>query len=55
MKRGLVMKSVLLLLLGLVIGGIVGWYVRGLGEVRASTNFAVIDKLADPSRCLSSA
>jgi hypothetical protein len=28
----------------------VGWYVRGLGEqdVRASTNFAFIDKLADP-------
>ena len=42
------MKSVLLLLLGLVIGGIVGWYVRGLGDVRASTNFAFIDKLADP-------
>jgi hypothetical protein len=44
------MKSVLWLLLGLVIGGIIGWYVRGLGEqdVRASTNFAFIDKLADP-------
>ena len=43
------MKSVLWLLLGLVIGGIVvGWYVRGLGDVRASTNFAFIDKLADP-------
>ena len=43
------MKSVLWLLLGLVIGGIVGWYVRGLGEqdVRASTNFAFVDKLAD--------
>jgi hypothetical protein len=43
------MKSVLWLLLGLVIGGIVGWYVRGLGEqdVRASTNFAFIDKLAE--------
>jgi hypothetical protein len=26
----------------LVIGGIVGWYVRGLGDVRASTNFAFI-------------
>ena len=36
------MKSVLWLLLGLVIGGIVGWYVRGLGDVRASTNFAFI-------------
>jgi hypothetical protein len=44
------MKSVLWLLLGLVIGGILGWYVRGLGEqdVRASTTFAFIDKLADP-------
>jgi hypothetical protein len=43
------MKSVLWLLLGLVIGGIVGWYVRGLGEqdVRASTKFAFIDKLAE--------
>ena len=43
------MKSVLWLLLGLVIGGIVGWYVRGLGEpdVRASTNFTIMDTLAD--------
>jgi hypothetical protein len=37
------------LLLGLVIGGIVGWYARGLGQqdVRASTNFAFNDHLAD--------
>jgi hypothetical protein len=43
------MKSVLWLLLGLVIGSIVGWYVRGLGEqVRVSTTFAFLDKLADP-------
>jgi hypothetical protein len=43
------MKSVLWLLLALVIGGIVGWYMRGLGEqdVRASTNFAFNDHLAD--------
>jgi hypothetical protein len=43
------MKSVLWLLLGLVIGGIVGWYVRELSkpEVRASTIFAFLDKLAD--------
>jgi hypothetical protein len=39
------MKSVLWLLLGLVIGGIVGWYVRGLGEQIHSTNFAFIDNL----------
>ena len=34
---------------GLVIGGIVGWYVRELGEpeVRASTNFTFMDTLAD--------
>jgi hypothetical protein len=43
------MKAVLWLFLGLVVGGIVGWYVRGLEQdVRASTNFAFIDKLADP-------
>jgi hypothetical protein len=43
------MKSLLWLLLGLVIGGIVGWYVRELGkpEVRASTNFIFVGKLAD--------
>jgi hypothetical protein len=42
------MKSVLWLLLGLVIGGIVGWYVRGLGEqVTASTTFTFNDDLAD--------
>jgi hypothetical protein len=41
------MKSVLWLLLGLVIGGIVGWYVRGLGDVRAITSFAFVDELAD--------
>jgi hypothetical protein len=43
------MKSVLWLLLGLVVGGIVGWYVRGLGQqgVRASTKFAFNDHLAD--------
>ena len=39
------MKSALWLCLGLVIGGIVGWYVRELGEreVRASTNFTFMD------------
>lgn len=43
------MKFVLWLLLGLVVGGIIGWSVRGLEQdVRASTNFAFIDKLADP-------
>jgi hypothetical protein len=44
------MKSVLWLLLGLVIGGIIGWYARGLGEqdVHASASFTFIDKLADP-------
>jgi hypothetical protein len=43
------MKSALWLCLGLVIGGIVGWYVRGLAdpEVRASTNFTFMDTLAD--------
>ena len=43
------MKPALWLLLGLVIGGIAGWYVRGLTEqdVRASTNFSFNDKLAD--------
>jgi hypothetical protein len=43
------MKSVLWLLLGLAIGGVVGWYVRGLGEqeVRASTSFVFVDSLAD--------
>jgi len=43
------MKSALWLFLGLAIGGIVGWYVRGLGEpeVRASTNFTFMDTLAD--------
>ena len=30
------MNSVLWLISGLVIGGIVGWYVRGPGEVRAN-------------------
>ena len=43
------MKLALWLCLGLVIGGIAGWYVRGLGEpeVRASTNFTFMDTLAD--------
>jgi hypothetical protein len=42
------MKSVLRLLLGLVIGGIAGWYVRGLdGDVRG-TRFAFFDELANP-------
>jgi hypothetical protein len=41
------MKSVLWLLLGLVIGGIVGWYVRGLGEQVRGTSFAFVDELAD--------
>ena len=43
------MKPALWLLLGLVIGGGVGWYVRGLTEqdVRASIGFSFSDKLAD--------
>jgi hypothetical protein len=41
------MKSVLLLLLGLVIGGIVGWYVRGFAEQVRSASFGFVDKLAD--------
>lgn len=40
------MKSVLWLLFGLAIGGIVGWYVRGLGDFRA-TSFAFVDELAN--------
>src|SRR5262245_23605044 len=43
------MKSVLWMLLGLVIGGIGGLFVRALGEpeVSASTNFTFMDTLAD--------
>jgi hypothetical protein len=43
------MRSVLWLLLGLVIGGSVGWYIRGLSEqdVRASTKFRFTDNLSD--------
>ena len=43
------MRSVLWLLLDLVIGGSVGWYMRGLSEqdVRASTEFIFTDNLAD--------
>ena len=43
------MRSVLWLLLDLVIGGSVGWYMRGLSEqdVRASTEFIFTDNLAN--------
>ena len=43
------MKRALWLLLGLVVGGSAGWYVRGLTEqeVRASIDFSFNDKLAD--------
>jgi hypothetical protein len=43
------MKTALWLLLGLVIGGSAGWYLRGLTEqdVRVSENFSFIDNLAD--------
>jgi hypothetical protein len=43
------MTRALLLLLGLVVGGSAGWYVRGLAEqeVRASIDFSFNDKLAD--------
>jgi hypothetical protein len=43
------MKPALWLLLGVVIGGSAGWFVRGLTaqDVRASTNFAFNDKLAE--------
>ncbi|MBR1227253.1 hypothetical protein JQ600_20195 [Bradyrhizobium sp. AUGA SZCCT0176] len=43
------MKPSLWLLLGIVVGGSAGWFVRGLTEqdVRASTNFTFNDKLAD--------
>jgi hypothetical protein len=37
------MKSVLWLLLGLVIGGIVGWYVRGFGEQVRSASFGFVE------------
>lgn len=44
------MKAVLWLLLGLAIGGFVGWYVRGDNEqvVHAQGSFTFLDKLADP-------
>lgn len=43
------MKTGRWLLLGLVIGGGAGWFVRGLTEqdVRASVTFSFNDKLAD--------
>ena len=43
------MKPTLWLLLGLVVGAGLGWYVHGLSEqdVRASANFTFTDKLAD--------
>jgi hypothetical protein len=43
------MRSVLWLLLGCLVGGILGWYARGLnnGEVRVAGTFIFIDKLAD--------
>ena len=44
------MRSVRWLLLGLVIGGGAGWYMRGLGEqdVHAITEFTFTDNLANP-------
>ena len=44
------MKAVLWLLLGVVVGGIAGWYAHALSvrEVRAVTHFKFNDKLADP-------
>ena len=43
------MKTTLCLLLGLVVGASLGWYVSGLSDqdVRASANFVFTDKLAD--------
>jgi hypothetical protein len=43
------MKSALLLLLGIAIGGVAGWYARALDyrEVRAVTPFTFNDKMAD--------
>ena len=43
------MKPTLWLLLGLIVGASLGWYVHGLSEqdVRASANFTFTDKLAD--------
>jgi hypothetical protein len=43
------MKPVLWLLLAFVIGGSVGWYIRGFSEqeVRAATKFSFTDNLAD--------
>jgi hypothetical protein len=44
------MKSVLLLLLGILIGALLGWYVHVLvnPEVRAGGGFTFNDKLSDP-------
>ena len=43
------MKVMIGLLLGLVTGGFVGWYVHGLSDqdIRAADNFVFLDKLAD--------
>ena len=43
------MKPTLWLLLGLIVGASLGWYVHGLSEqdVRASANFTFTDKLAE--------
>jgi hypothetical protein len=43
------MKAVLWLLLGIVIGGFVGWYAHALGggEVRAAARFDFSDRLAN--------
>jgi hypothetical protein len=44
------MKSLLLLLLGIAIGALMGWYLRALAdrEVRAGGGFTFNDKLSDP-------
>src|SRR5262245_20558906 len=44
------MKSVFLLLLGILIGALMGWYVHALAdpEIRAEGGFTVNDKLSDP-------
>jgi hypothetical protein len=46
------MKAVLWLLLGIVIGGFVGWYAHALGggEVRAAARFDFSDRLANNPR-----
>jgi hypothetical protein len=44
------MKSLLLLLLGIAIGALMGWYLRALADrgVRAGGGFTFNDKLSDP-------